>query len=131
MSRSFKPTAMSSLCRTVSKSRTTPTTRKLITKERLAEIYTNQKDLPVTIRPGYTVRNGEKLDEPFIAEDPDYDMKIYDGEPLKHFTGRLKTTGWQACPITPAQYQAEVRPPDGAAARRLLPDDGRQPQRQQ
>ena len=56
----------------------------LISKSQIAEIYTKQKDLPVTIRPGYTVRNGQKLDEPFIAEDPDYDMKIYGGQPLKH-----------------------------------------------
>ena len=42
----------------------------LVTKERLAEIYTGQKDIPVTIRPGYTIRNGEKLDEPFYRRRP-------------------------------------------------------------
>ena len=24
------------------------------------------------------------LDEPFIAEDPDYDLQVFQGEPLKH-----------------------------------------------
>jgi len=66
---------------------------KLITKQELAQLYTGQKDLPVTIRPGYTIRNGEKLDEPFIAEDPDYDMKIYHGEPLKHDQEGYKLAG--------------------------------------
>jgi len=67
----------------------------LISKSQIAEIYTKQKDLPVTIRPGYTVRNGQKLDEPFIAEDPDYDMKIYGGQPLKHVYLRRPAT--EAC----------------------------------
>ncbi|HEX5322296.1 MAG TPA: signal peptidase I, partial [Capsulimonadaceae bacterium] len=34
----------------------------------------------VQIHPGYTLRNGVKLDEPYIAEDPDYDLKIVDGQ---------------------------------------------------
>ena len=79
---------------------------KLITKERLAEIYTNQKDMPVVIRPGYTIRNGQKLDEPFIAEDPDYDMKIFQGEPLKHEYEYGPSDGfkWDGRPITQAEY---------------------------
>ncbi len=60
---------------------------RLISKERLAQIFTGQKDIPVTVTPGYNIRNGERLAEPFIAEDPDYDMKIYNGEPLKHEHG--------------------------------------------
>ena len=84
----------------------------LVTKERLAQIYTGQKDIPVTIRPGYTIRNGEKLDEPFIAEDPDYDMKIYQGEPLKHEYGPYEQDfKWDGRPITQAQYQAESTKP--------------------
>lgn len=31
---------------------------------------------PITIYPGYVVRNGVKLVEPYIAEDPDYDLKL-------------------------------------------------------
>ena len=100
---------------------------KLISKERLAEIYTNQKDLPVTIRPGYTVRNGEKLDEPFIAEDPDYDMKIYGGEPLKHLYGPFEDYRLAGMPISPSQYQAEVRHPTEPlpAAHYLMMGDNR------
>ncbi len=81
---------------------------KLISKERLAEICTGQKDLPVTIRPGYTIRDGEKLDEPFIAEDPDYDMKIYQGEPLKHDQDGYKLAGRS---ILPSEYLAAVKLP--------------------
>jgi signal peptidase I len=84
----------------------------LVTKERLAEIYTGQKDIPVTIRPGYTIRNGEKLVEPFIAEDPDYDMKIYHGEPLKHEYGPYQEDfKWDGAAITQAEYQAENTQP--------------------
>ncbi len=81
---------------------------KLITKQDLAQLYTGQKDLPVTVRPGYTIRNGEKLDEPFIAEDPDYDMKIYQGEPLKHDQDGDKLAGRG---ITPSEYLAADRLP--------------------
>ena len=38
----------------------------------------------MTVQPGVVIRNGKTLDEPFIAEDPDYDMQVYQGEPLKH-----------------------------------------------
>ncbi|MGI4792082.1 MAG: signal peptidase I [Janthinobacterium lividum] len=80
----------------------------VISKERLAELYTGQKDMPVSIRPGYTIRNGEKLDEPFIAEDPDYDMKIYQGEPLKHEYGPYQEDyKWQGKMITEDQYVKE------------------------
>jgi signal peptidase I len=34
---------------------------------------------PVEIHPGYVLRNGVKLVEPYIAEDPDYDMKVVNG----------------------------------------------------
>ena len=59
----------------------------LVTKPELAQMFTTQKDMPVTISPGYLILNGRKTDEPFIAEDPDYDMKMYQGEPLKHDYG--------------------------------------------
>lgn len=80
----------------------------LITKKRLAEIYTGQKDLPVTIRPGYTVLNGVKLDEPFVAEDPDYDMRIYGGEPLKHLYSQGDDYRLAGQPIMASEYQADV-----------------------
>lgn len=80
----------------------------LISKSQIAEIYTKQKDLPVTIRPGYTLRNGQKLDEPFIAEDPDYDMKIYDGQPLKHVYSQGDEYRLAGQGIMPSQYQAHA-----------------------
>ena len=83
----------------------------LLSKERLAEIYTGQKSLPVTIRPGYTVRNGVKLDEPFVAEDPDYDMQIYGGEPLKHVYSMGDDYRLMGQPISAAEYEADAAHP--------------------
>ncbi len=80
----------------------------LVSKQRLAELLTSQKDLPVTIRPGYVIRNGQKLAEPFIAEDPDYDMKIYHGQPLKHDQDGYK---YQGQGISQAQYAREASAP--------------------
>ena len=37
---------------------------------------------PITIVPGYVERNGQRIDEPYIAEDPEYDLKVYDGQSL-------------------------------------------------
>jgi signal peptidase I len=31
---------------------------------------------PITISPGYVIRNGVRLNEPYIAEDPEYNLKI-------------------------------------------------------
>jgi signal peptidase I len=85
---------------------------RLITKERLAEIYTGQKDSPVTVQPGYNIRNGQKLDEPFIAEDPDYDMKIFHGEPIKHEHGPYQEEfKWNGQPISPTEFQTEFSQP--------------------
>ena len=70
---------------------------------------------PVTVRPGYVIRDGQKLDEPFIAEDPDYDMKIYHGEPLKHEFGPYQEDlKWDNQPICLGRVPAGVRPADGA-----------------
>ena len=80
----------------------------LISKSQLAEVYTKQKDLPVVIKPGYTVRNGQKLDEPFIAEDPDYDMKISGGEPLKHLYSQGDEYRLAGQGIMASEYQARA-----------------------
>jgi signal peptidase I len=40
----------------------------------------NAPGAQVTFHPGVTMRNGQLVDEPFIAEDPGYDLKIYNGE---------------------------------------------------
>ena len=37
----------------------------------------------VVFHPGVTYRNGQPLSEPFIAEDPDYDLKIVDGHSVR------------------------------------------------
>ena len=80
----------------------------IISKSQLAEIYTKQKDLPVIIRPGYTVLNGKKLDEPFIAEDADYDMKIFGGQPLKHVYSQGNDYRLAGQQITASEYQAHA-----------------------
>ena len=85
----------------------------LVGKPQLAQMFTTQKDMPVTIRPGYLIRNGVKVDEPFIAEDPDYDMKIYQGEPLKHDYGYGANEGFflASQSVSPSDYQKEAALP--------------------
>lgn len=39
----------------------------------------------VEYHPGYVMLNGKKLDEPYTSEDPDYDMQIVNGKPLKTY----------------------------------------------
>jgi len=60
---------------------------KLVTKEQLAQIYAGSPAADVQVRPGYVSLNGKKLDEPYTAEDPDYDLKLVDGKPLKYDHG--------------------------------------------
>jgi signal peptidase I len=45
----------------------------------------------VTIHPGYTTRNGQRMAANFAAEDPDYDLQIFQGRPLKHDFGQAGT----------------------------------------
>lgn len=90
----------------------------LISKTKLSQILTTVPGYPVTVKPGVVTRNGEKLDEPFIAEDPDYDMQISQGEPLKHdynpptsdmaYRGNV---GGTEQGISPAQYSREAALP--------------------
>jgi signal peptidase I len=42
----------------------------------VAQRITGTPDAQVSVSPGYVLRNGKKLDEPYIAEDPDYDLKL-------------------------------------------------------
>jgi len=82
--------------------------KRLVGKERLAQILTGMAHAPVTVVPGYNIRNGLKLEEPFIAEDPDYDMKIYHGEPVKHEQDPAQATyKWYGQPITAAEFAKE------------------------
>lgn len=57
---------------------------KLVTPTQIATMITGNPASVVKIIPGYTVRNGQRLNEPFTAEDPDYNLKIYNGQPLKN-----------------------------------------------
>ena len=80
---------------------------RMIGKAQLAQIIGAPAD-SVTVRPGVVIRNGKVLSEPFIAEDPDYDMTIYDGEPLKHDYSSGEYRGdvdGSEQDITQAQYQ--------------------------
>lgn len=85
---------------------------RLIDGPRLAEILTGQKDLPVVVQPGYNIRNGIKLVEPFIAEDPDYDMKIYHGYPIKHeHASGQDEYKWNLQPLSQTDFQREFALP--------------------
>jgi len=105
----------------------------LVSPSRLAFILTGMPHTAIVIKPGYTMRNGEKLAEPFIAEDPDYDMKIYQGEPLKRTHGILDDTVYQnvdllqSQPISAAQFEADWAHPTEAipAGRYLMMGDNR------
>jgi signal peptidase I len=55
----------------------------VLTPEQVGQMFSVTPNPVVKIVPGIVIRNGKVLDEPFIAEDPDYDLKIFNGEPLK------------------------------------------------
>jgi signal peptidase I len=83
--------------------------KRLIGKEQLATILSDMAHTPISVHPGYNIRNGMRLAEPFIAEDPDYDMKIYQGEPLKHEHDPSQAEyKWNGLPITAAEYVKEA-----------------------
>lgn len=65
----------------------------LVSKSRLAQILTGHARASVTVRPGYDLRNGRRLEEPFTAEDPDYDLQISHGQPLKHMVDSQSLPG--------------------------------------
>jgi signal peptidase I len=64
---------------------------RLIPKQKLA----SDLQMPaggISIHPGYTLRNGKPMHDGFAAEDPDYDLQIYNGKPLKHDFGFVGTS---------------------------------------
>jgi signal peptidase I len=81
-------------------------------------------DLPgasVEFHPGVTIRNGQILDEPFIAEDPDYDFKLVDGKAILEGDG----TGGQPeingfTPMTPDDDALLSQPPGAVPADHVL-----------
>lgn len=78
---------------------------------RLAQILTSDANAKITVVPGYTMRNGKKLDEPFTAEDPDYDLRLFDGKPLKYDQSQgCKLNGDL---ITPREYDIDMAAPPG------------------
>ena len=82
--------------------------KKPVSAEALAKALTGMPQAAVEVHPGYNIRNGERLAEPFIAEDPDYDMKIYNGEPVKHeHDPGQPEYKWDGLPITAAEFAAE------------------------
>ncbi len=99
----------------------------LVSTSQLAGILTCSPHAVLRINPGYVLRNGQKLDEPFTAEDPDYDLKMWQGQPLKQAHGILDDTVYQnvdllqAQPISPVQFAADwAHPTEAIAAGRCL-----------
>jgi signal peptidase I len=66
---------------------------KAVPNEKIAQAVTGMPHSTVKIVPGYTIRNGVRLDEPFTAEDPDYDLKLCGGKSLKADNGRYRLNG--------------------------------------
>jgi len=86
--------------------------KRLIPVGRLAGILTGQPHLPAVVHPGFVVRNGQRQAEPFIAEDPDYDLTIFHGEPLKHNYDLTQATyKWGDQQISPAEYMKDAAQP--------------------
>ena len=83
----------------------------LVPSAKIAEVMTGQPKYPVQVTPGYTVRNGVRLNEPFIAEDPDYDLQLYKGQSLKADNDHYRLNG---VPITPDDYAKDRQSPPGA-----------------
>jgi signal peptidase I len=90
---------------------------KIVSASQIGEMYTGSTTATVKIAPGYVTLNGAVLNEPFIAEDPDYDMKIFNGEPLKDLSpytdggGDQYRLGGQA--IDRPTYEANASAPAG------------------
>lgn len=83
----------------------------LVPKDRLPLIMMGMSAAPVVVHPGYNIRNGQRLAEPFIAEDPDYDLSIYDGKPLKHDFGQEGTPQEYKLDgqfISPSEYRRDL-----------------------
>jgi signal peptidase I len=82
---------------------------KLVPNSELARILTEQPSDPVRVIPGETILNGKVLAEPFTAEDPDYDLRIYKGESLKNDPqGGMRLDGQQ---ISKEEYDADMASP--------------------
>jgi signal peptidase I len=88
---------------------------RLVDKQTLSQIVVGSANADVVVRPGVVIRNGQVLNEPYIAEDPDYDLQIYDGQSLKNNYGvdddeRYKLNGMV---ISKQLYDSLVQTPPG------------------
>jgi signal peptidase I len=77
----------------------------LVPNSKIAEIITGYPDTPVQVVAGYVIRNGKRLEEPYTAEDPDYDLKIFHGEPLKNDANGPRWSGDQH--LSKAEYDQD------------------------
>lgn len=78
----------------------------------LAKIIHIDGSTKITIVPGYTTINGKKLDEPFTAEDPDYDLQLFHGKPLKRLGPSYdEATRYRLdhTPISMQEYEADAK----------------------
>ncbi|MGO8671722.1 MAG: signal peptidase I [Capsulimonadaceae bacterium] len=85
---------------------------KRLDNTQLSMLFTNMPSLPVQIVPGKTVLNGHVLSEPFTAEDPDYDLKIFNGQSLK--TDDIQGPRLNGTLIPAQQYNQDNLAPPGA-----------------
>ena len=90
---------------------------KLISPSEIAALVTGNPNDIVKIIPGRIIRNGKVLDEPFTAEDPDYDLKIYNGQPLKalepYKDGLESQYKLDGIPIDKSTYDQDALSPTG------------------
>lgn len=96
----------------------------LITMSQLGQDLAQNPQADVTVIPGVTLRNGKPQDEPFIAEDPDYDLQIYNGESLKHSydSGMMRDFyKLNGDDITKSDYERfKASPPESVPTHKLL-----------
>lgn len=82
----------------------------LIPKDKLMSVVDMPANSSFEIHPGYTVLNGVRLNEPFVAEDPDYDLRIFNGEPLKaDYSSQQESFRYKGQSITSDVYNADAR----------------------
>jgi signal peptidase I len=85
---------------------------KLVSKSELAKLVTGNVNAPVTITQGYTTRNGARVPDSTTAEDPDYDMQLYQGEPLRYDPAD-QMCRLDGIPIDEVVYQHDLQTPPG------------------
>ena len=80
---------------------------KLVPASQLALALGHPATSPVRVVGGYNMRDGKRLNEPFTAEDPDYDLQFSNGKPLKRlYASEYMRYAYEMSgqPITQAEY---------------------------